>query len=94
VTDDERAELVDLAESYRQLFAAIIHRAVLDYRVKKYRAEVTNFFKSGAADPLFYALDIAPDEFRRRLFGGLVRLTTYEYASSRPSSTPFDDTED
>ena len=94
MTDDERAELVDLAESYRQLFAAIIHRAVLDYRIKKYRAEVEHYFKSGRADPLLYALEIAPDEFRRRLFGGLVKLTVYQHASSRPSSTPFDDTED
>ena len=93
MTDEERAELADLNESYRQLFAAIIHRAIQDYGIKKYKAEVEYYFKSGNADVLLLALDIAPDEFKRRLFSGFVKLTIYEYACRRPSDTPVDHTE-
>lgn len=67
MTDDERAELVDLGECYRQLFAAIVHRAVMDLEHKKYRAEASSFFTSGRADYFLIVLDIAPDEFKRRL---------------------------
>lgn len=91
--DLKRSELADLAESYRQLFAAIINRAILDYGIKKYKVDAEDFFKSGAADFLLQALDIAPDEFKRRLFSGMIKLTTYEYASRRPSDTPIDDPE-
>lgn len=67
MTDDERAELVDLGECYRQLFAAIIHRAVQDLDLKSHRADAQYFFNSGRADYFLIVLDIAPDEFKKRL---------------------------
>lgn len=67
MTDDERAELADLGECYRQLFAAIVHRAVQDLEIKRYRAEASYFFTSGSADYFLIVLDIAPDEFKKRL---------------------------
>lgn len=67
MTDDERAELADLGECYRQLFAAIIHRAVMDLEIKAHRVSAQQFFVSGSADYFLIVLDIAPDEFKKRL---------------------------
>ena len=83
--DFERSELVDLALSYRQLFAGILDRAFEDLHVPKYAEEARRFFTSGRADVFIVLLDLDPTSFIRNALSAPRR---------RSSHTPIDNTED
>ncbi len=63
--DFERANLVDLADAYRQLYAAVLERAFDDLLIPKYAADAWQFFVSGYADVFADALGIDPDRMRK-----------------------------
>ena len=85
MNDFERSELVDLAISYRQLFAGILDRAFEDLFVPKYAEEARRFFTSGRADVFIILLDLDPASFIRNALSAPRR---------RPPSTPVNSTED
>lgn len=65
MNDFERSELTDLAESYRQLYAAVLERAFDDLHIPKYADEARRFFLSGRADAYIRLLDLDPTTFIR-----------------------------
>lgn len=67
-----------MEEAIRNLYAAVIYKAIKDYPRKKYHAEVRDFFMSKDV-PYFDVLGISGEEILQRLDDGKINIAELKY---------------